>query len=347
MKTDNETIDNAVRGDYLTDGDIIFISSGHPDPMKAVVGMNWLRNYIFFDEYCCLAVKENVRKATDAERISLDDVLRKQRLAWSQAEGKLKRTEQEASAVWPLISNCQPIIAGYGGTVTRMEDGDTRYDENFILRQHENGGWWIWQLVLPQFKVGDCIRAKGTNGEGSVIKAIDDEAGCYVFDHDVRGSYVCQEYELVPWEPRSGDIVRHKGDDDGRRFRISDNPEGYCGGGEFSIMQIMDCGIAGGSISRYSLKEDYELVERPHPFDEALYGLSQQLGDALKSSQKPVGKVEIIIDGERHCFIDIKDSDINESCAVCSLDKVCDRFKEALCNAIAGRDGGHLFQKEE
>ena len=213
MKTDNETIDNAVRGDYLTDGDIIFISSGHPDPMKAVVGLNWLRNYIFFDEYCCLAVKENVRKATDAERISLDDVLRKQRLAWSQAEGKLKRTEQEASAVWPLISNCQPIIAGYGGTVTRMEDGDTRYDENFILRQHENGGWWIWQLVLPQFKVGDCIRAKGTNGEGSVIKAIDDEAGCYVFDHDVRGSYVCQEYELVPWEPRSGDIVRHKGDD--------------------------------------------------------------------------------------------------------------------------------------
>ena len=57
--------------------------------------------------------------------------------------------------------------------------------------------------------------------------------------------------------------------------------------------------------------------------------------------------VAIEIGGERHILTDIKGSDICESCFVCSLTNVCDRFKNALCDTISGHDGNHIFQKED
>ena len=57
--------------------------------------------------------------------------------------------------------------------------------------------------------------------------------------------------------------------------------------------------------------------------------------------------VAIEIGGERHILTDIKGTDVCESCFVCSLTNICDRFKNALCDTISGHDGNHIFQKEE
>lgn len=50
----------------------------------------------------------------------------------------------------------------------------------------------------------------------------------------------------------------------------------------------------------------------------------------------------IIIDGVRHNLIK---PDV-ENCRSCSLDKFCDKFKEALCDALVGRHIGMIFEKE-
>lgn len=53
-------------------------------------------------------------------------------------------------------------------------------------------------------------------------------------------------------------------------------------------------------------------------------------------------KYAIIIDGVRHNLIKPK----IEDCKKCSLDKFCDKFKEALCDALVGRHTGMIFEKE-
>lgn len=50
----------------------------------------------------------------------------------------------------------------------------------------------------------------------------------------------------------------------------------------------------------------------------------------------------IIIDGVRHNLIKPQ----IEDCKKCSLDKFCDKFKEALCDALVGRHTGMIFEKE-
>lgn len=50
----------------------------------------------------------------------------------------------------------------------------------------------------------------------------------------------------------------------------------------------------------------------------------------------------IIIDGVRHNLIK---PDV-ENCRSCSLDKFCDKFKEALCDALVGSHTGMIFEKE-
>lgn len=50
----------------------------------------------------------------------------------------------------------------------------------------------------------------------------------------------------------------------------------------------------------------------------------------------------IIIDGVRHNLIKPE----IEDCKKCSLDKFCDRFKEALCDSLVGRHTGMIFEKE-
>lgn len=51
----------------------------------------------------------------------------------------------------------------------------------------------------------------------------------------------------------------------------------------------------------------------------------------------------IIIDGVRHNLIKPE----IEDCKKCSLDKFCDRFKEALCDALVGRHTGMIFEKKD
>jgi len=51
----------------------------------------------------------------------------------------------------------------------------------------------------------------------------------------------------------------------------------------------------------------------------------------------------IIIDGVRHNLVK---PDV-ENCKSCSLDKFCDKFKEALCDALVGRHTGMIFEKVE
>lgn len=50
----------------------------------------------------------------------------------------------------------------------------------------------------------------------------------------------------------------------------------------------------------------------------------------------------IILNGVRHNLIkpDVED------CKRCSLDKFCDKFKEALCNSLIGGYTGMIFEKE-
>ena len=50
----------------------------------------------------------------------------------------------------------------------------------------------------------------------------------------------------------------------------------------------------------------------------------------------------IIIDGVRHNLIK---PDV-ENCRSCSLDKFCDKFKEALCDSLIGGHTGMIFEKE-
>lgn len=236
----------------------------------------------------------------------------------------------------------KPIIKGFGGVITQIEGGDVTYDDHLVLRKNEQGEWWVWQLITPMFAVGDCIRAQNTHGEGSIVRAIDYETGCYVFDHGVRGSYVNMEYELVPYEPKDGDFVRKKGEKD-PHYRISNNLEGLPGQGEFFISQIMDHGIAGGYISRYELQQDYVLVERPETLQQAVDTFNQQVVNALKEETAGIAQeVEIVLDGVRHRLITNPDI---EDCKYCSLDKVCDRFKDAICNVFKGQSGCHIFQK--
>lgn len=51
----------------------------------------------------------------------------------------------------------------------------------------------------------------------------------------------------------------------------------------------------------------------------------------------------IIINGVRHNLI----NPIIEDCKRCSLDKFCDKFKEALCDSLVGRHAGMIFEKED
>ena len=236
----------------------------------------------------------------------------------------------------------KPMIKGFGGVITQIEGGDVTYDDHLVLRKNEQGEWWVWQLVTPMFAVGDCIRAKDTHGEGSIVKAIDYETGCYIFDQGVKGSYVSMEYELVHYEPKDGDIVRKKGEEK-PHYRISNNVDGLPGQGEFFISQIMEAGIAGGYISRYELQRDYVLVERYVPLQQALDTFNQQVANALKEEAAGIAQeVEIVLDGVRHRLITNPDI---EDCKYCSLDKICDRFKDAICNVFKGQSGCHIFQK--
>lgn len=50
----------------------------------------------------------------------------------------------------------------------------------------------------------------------------------------------------------------------------------------------------------------------------------------------------IIIDGVRHNLVKPK----IEDCKKCSLDKFCDKFKEALCDSLVGSHTGMIFEKE-
>lgn len=48
-----------------------------------------------------------------------------------------------------------------------------------------------------------------------------------------------------------------------------------------------------------------------------------------------------------HVLEPVEDTGRNGSCEQCSLDEVCDRFKNALCNGLAGYDDGHIFVRQE
>ncbi len=54
-------------------------------------------------------------------------------------------------------------------------------------------------------------------------------------------------------------------------------------------------------------------------------------------------EVSITINGDTHVLVHDPD---RESCKACSLDKFCDKFKDAICHVFAGNNGSHIFQKE-
>jgi len=69
----------------------------------------------------------------------------------------------------------------------------------------------------------------------------------------------------------------------------------------------------------------------------------QQVANALKEETAVIAQeVEIVLDGVRHRLIN---NPAYEHCSACSLDKVCDRFKDAICNVFKGQSGCHIFQK--
>lgn len=53
-------------------------------------------------------------------------------------------------------------------------------------------------------------------------------------------------------------------------------------------------------------------------------------------------EVSITINGETHVLVHNPE---RESCKLCSLDKLCDQFKDAICNVLAGNSDSHIFKK--
>ena len=53
-------------------------------------------------------------------------------------------------------------------------------------------------------------------------------------------------------------------------------------------------------------------------------------------------EVSITIKGETHVLVHNPE---RESCKLCSLDKLCDQFKDAICNVLAGNSDSHIFKK--
>ncbi len=55
-------------------------------------------------------------------------------------------------------------------------------------------------------------------------------------------------------------------------------------------------------------------------------------------------KVSITINGETHVLVHDPE---RESCTECSLNKLCDQFKDAICHVFAGNNDSHIFQKQK
>ena len=63
----------------------------------------------------------------------------------------------------------------------------------------------------------------------------------------------------------------------------------------------------------------------------------------MESVKEKAEEYAIIIKGKRYNLV----KPTIEGCVHCALDKFCDRFKEALCDALAGKDKGLIFELEK
>lgn len=130
-----------------------------------------------------------------------------------------------------------------------------------------------------KFKVGDLIKHSKYSAINRVSK-ITDEGYEALNDNFISFSEEDQweVFNHESWEPKSGDIFRKKGIDK-PWYQLCNEDGEY----KWSFVQIMESGIAGGSIWKSELLNEFELVERHMPFDEVL---DKYITEPLKKSMK-------------------------------------------------------------
>lgn len=81
------------------------------------------------------------------------------------------------------------------------------------------------------------------------------------------------------WIPQSGDRIRKKGTIKSIYVLCSKTDLG------FKFVEEREVGIAGGELSIWDLRENYELVERPKTIDKALEELFKPLTDYINNKK--------------------------------------------------------------
>lgn len=212
-------------------------------------------------------------------------------------------------------------------------------------------------MVEPKFKVGDWIINNEHNNVAKVLEINNEE---YRLDYcDTVGTIsialIDNDYHL--WtiqDAKSGDIIYtpkgcgvegifliegwKKVEDTGRTlcsdigYRVDDDEIIAGGLGAIWWKGVIDPFYPATKEQRDLLFE--KIREKGFEYD----------SKKKRYIRKKVPKeYSIIIDGVRHNLIKPE----IEDCKKCSLDKFCDRFKEALCDALVGRHTGMIFEKED
>ena len=81
------------------------------------------------------------------------------------------------------------------------------------------------------------------------------------------------------WIPQSGDRIRKKGTIKPIYVLCSKTDLG------FRFVEEREVGIAGGELSFWNLRNNYELVERPKTIDKAIYELFKPLTDYINNKK--------------------------------------------------------------
>jgi len=151
------------------------------------------------------------------------------------------------------------------------------------------------KVVIPIFNIGDTIAKKHNsdiNDFGS-FTITDITGGKYWYNDRIICDITEQdEWELVKqkpteWEPQIGDTFRKK-DTISPTYHLCDKRED---GITFGFVENREVGFSGGEITIFTLKQDYELVERPKLIENVI---EEELNKTLqtKSEQKPAWNEE-------------------------------------------------------
>ena len=141
----------------------------------------------------------------------------------------------------------------------------TSYYRRNQFNYNENNNWYFG-------KEAD-IHPATKEQRDALMKAMTD-AG-YTFDFEKKELKKIEQ-KPAEWEPQIGDFFRKKGTTS-PTYHLCDKRED---GITFGFVENREVGISGGEITIFSLKQDYELVERPQPIEKIV---EKELNKALQT----------------------------------------------------------------